>query len=211
MDHSGHDMGGMTMPMPSSGGGGGGSGLALPPLNPLDPMYNGGMSRGSSGVTPSGGSGGGNPLNPSPLPPAACAMNMVFTWDYSNMCLVFDNWQVRSSGGLVAACIVTFAIAVAYELIRWGIRVTDRRIFKNEKALKDSSHKNGFFVYTVPWVKQILRALLYAIQVLISFFLMLIIMSYNGYIMFSLVLGAFVGFLLFCRDGIHGSQSAGCH
>ncbi|ORX99320.1 Ctr copper transporter [Basidiobolus meristosporus CBS 931.73] len=120
---------------------------------------------------------------------------MVFTMEYNNMCLVFNSWQVRSGGGMAAACIVTFAIAVAYELVRWGIRATDRRIFKNEHVLKDSKRKDDFLI---------LRAILYAIQVLISFFLMLTIMSYNGYIMISLILGAFVGFYLFCRDGIQG-------
>ncbi|KAK9759607.1 hypothetical protein K7432_017219, partial [Basidiobolus ranarum] len=48
MDHSGHDMGGMNMPS----AGGSGSGLALPPLNPLDPMSNAGGSM--SGMDHSG-------------------------------------------------------------------------------------------------------------------------------------------------------------
>jgi len=56
---------------------------------------------------------------------------------------------------------------------------------------------------------KIIMALLYAIQVFYSFFIMLLFMTYNGWIMIAVAVGAFVGFLAFGGDS--AAKSVACH
>lgn len=51
---------------------------------------------------------------------------------------------------------------------------------------------------------------LYAAQVFYSFFIMLLFMTYNGWIMLSVAVGAFVGFVLFGHEE-SVAKAAACH
>ncbi|ORX99321.1 Ctr-domain-containing protein [Basidiobolus meristosporus CBS 931.73] len=209
MDHSGHDMGGM--PMPSSGGS---NGLALPPLNPLDPLSNAGSSM--SGMDHSGHNMG------------MCSMQMVFNWQYNNLCVVFSGWRITSAGIMAASCIGIILIAFIHEYIRRAARQLDNHIvIKNSKNItpvavsevveKSESPIPGDYygrtrvLLQITWLQQFYRSLLYALQVLVSFFLMLVFMTFNGYLMFSTIIGAALGFLVFARDGITSGKELSCH
>ncbi|KAI0305495.1 Ctr copper transporter family-domain-containing protein [Multifurca ochricompacta] len=49
----------------------------------------------------------------------------------------------------------------------------------------------------VPFYPRVLRAALYGAQVFVSFFLMLVFMTYNAYLIFAVVLGASIGHFVF--------------
>jgi len=49
----------------------------------------------------------------------------------------------------------------------------------------------------VPLYPRILRAVLYGAQVFVSFFLMLVFMTYNAYLILAVVLGASIGHFVF--------------
>ena len=51
-------------------------------------------------------------------------------------------------------------------------------------------------------LQQFVRALLYTVQFGIGYLLMLFVMYYNGYIYFCMLIGAFIGFLLFSWDNL---------
>ncbi|KAH8426735.1 low-affinity Cu transporter [Aspergillus melleus] len=57
---------------------------------------------------------------------------------------------------------------------------------------------------------KIIMALLYAVQVFYSFFIMLLFMTYNGWVMISVAIGAFVGYLVF-GDNTSASKTVACH
>lgn len=62
--------------------------------------------------------------------------------------------------------------------------------------------------------RKLVKALFYAVQVFYSFFIMLLFMTYNGWIMLSVAVGAFVGYLLFSGGSVGGAsaaKSAACH
>ncbi|KAJ1983194.1 copper transpport protein [Dimargaris cristalligena] len=65
----------------------------------------------------------------------------------------------------------------------------------------------------IGWFEPIyfLRCFMYGIQVFYAFFLMLIIMTYNVYLIVSVCVGAMVGFYLFGREEITGYQTPTCH
>ncbi|OJJ00163.1 hypothetical protein ASPVEDRAFT_70428 [Aspergillus versicolor CBS 583.65] len=57
---------------------------------------------------------------------------------------------------------------------------------------------------------KITMAALYAVQVFYSFFIMLLFMTYNGFVMLAVAVGAFVGYLAF-GDNMSASKSVACH
>ncbi|KAK2748345.1 hypothetical protein FQN57_001003 [Myotisia sp. PD_48] len=56
---------------------------------------------------------------------------------------------------------------------------------------------------------KLIRAGLYALQVFYSFFIMLLFMTYNGWVMLAVAAGAFVGYLFFGDDT--AAKSVSCH
>lgn len=59
--------------------------------------------------------------------------------------------------------------------------------------------------------QQLTRSLFYAAQVFVGFFLMLIFMTYNGYLMASTVIGAGVGFFYFGGNYLSSTKALSCH
>ncbi|RHZ65318.1 low-affinity Cu transporter [Aspergillus thermomutatus] len=53
-------------------------------------------------------------------------------------------------------------------------------------------------------------AALYAVQVFYSFFIMLLFMTYNGFVMLAVAVGAFVGYLVF-GDNQSAAKTVACH
>lgn len=56
----------------------------------------------------------------------------------------------------------------------------------------------------------IAKALFYAVQVFYSFFIMLLFMTYNGWVMLAVAVGAFLGFVLWGGKG-EATKSVACH
>jgi len=45
-------------------------------------------------------------------------MQMIFTWDYKNLCIVFKWWHIRSFSGLLISLIAIVALCAGYEAVR---------------------------------------------------------------------------------------------
>ncbi|BGP72981.1 copper transpport protein [Rhodotorula toruloides] len=55
-------------------------------------------------------------------------------------------------------------------------------------------------VVRLPWTVQLRRSLHYVAHISLSFYIMLLVMSYNAQIIFSIILGAFLGHFIFQRS-----------
>jgi copper transporter 1 len=55
------------------------------------------------------------------------------------------------------------------------------------------------------------RSALYALLMGISFWLMLVFMTYNGYLMIALILGAGVGHYMFGQGKLAAARNISCH
>lgn len=57
---------------------------------------------------------------------------MLFTWDTNNLCIVFKQWHIRSTPGLLFSLIAVILIGMGYEALRAGTRryevIMDRRL-----------------------------------------------------------------------------------
>ncbi|KAI4720380.1 Ctr copper transporter [Aureobasidium sp. EXF-10727] len=132
-----------------------------------------------------------------------CNMNMLFTWDTNNLCIVFKSWRVTSTFSLLWSLLAIIALTAGYELIRELSRKYETKVQREIDALPRQSAADK------QAKSKTIKAALYAVQVFYSFFIMLLFMTYNGWIMLAVGVGAFVGYLAFGNGTV--TKSAACH
>jgi copper transporter 1 len=60
---------------------------------------------------------------------------MLFTWDITNLCIVFRWWHVRSTPGLLLSLLAVVAIAAGYEALRAQSRRFERWASRSQNDL----------------------------------------------------------------------------
>lgn len=121
-----------------------------------------------------------------------CAMSMVFTWNYKNTCVVFNWWKIKTLHGLLLSCIAIALITGFYEYLKFYLYRKNR---DSEAVVTSTSATNGSLNSPSPLTKRyaVSRSLWYGVQVGYSFLLMLVFMTYNGWLMLAVVVGAIWG------------------
>ncbi|KAK3309614.1 Ctr copper transporter family-domain-containing protein [Chaetomium strumarium] len=59
-----------------------------------------------------------------------CSMNMLFTWDTTNLCIVFRQWHITSNLSLIVSLLAVVGICAGYEALREGIRRYEAAVSK---------------------------------------------------------------------------------
>ncbi|KAJ4412906.1 copper transpport protein [Gnomoniopsis sp. IMI 355080] len=133
-----------------------------------------------------------------------CAMSMLFTWNTKNLCIVFESWHIRSTAGLIFSLLAVILIGMGYEALRAGTRryeiVMRRRVDSTPRQNKTQANKRV----------KLIKAVMYATQTFYAFMLMLIFMTYNGWVMVAVTLGAFLGYFVF-GDETAATKETQCH
>ncbi|ORY65924.1 ctr copper transporter [Pseudomassariella vexata] len=133
-----------------------------------------------------------------------CSMNMLFTWDSTNLCIIFQQWHVRGPASLVFSLLAIVAICAGYEALReatrryesWSSRQNELPTGSNQVEVSKRAH--------------VVKAALYAAQTFYAFMIMLLFMTYNGWVMVSVAIGTFVGYVMFgTRTGT--VRETACH
>ncbi|KAI5954126.1 CTR2 [Candida margitis] len=127
------------------------------------------------------------PMPSHPMPDDMCSMNMLFTWDWNNSCVVFKWWHVKSFSGFLISMVVIVLISAGYELVKGWVANWER----NSLATLTASTSNTNSTQQRKFKTQ--RGVLYGFQVFYSFFLMLVFMTYNGWYMIAVAVGAGLG------------------
>lgn len=149
---------------------------------------------------------------------ARCSMNMLFTWNTENLCIIFRWWHVSNTFTLILSLLAVVALTAGYEAIRSGSRQYEALVEEKYTGvtLGDDNTENTTLLWPgrnkveVNKKAHIIKALLYATQTFYAFMLMLLFMTYNGWVMLAVAVGAFLGYLLF---GVNTSASkeTACH
>ncbi|KIY66749.1 Ctr copper transporter, partial [Cylindrobasidium torrendii FP15055 ss-10] len=150
-----------------------------------------------------------------------CSMNMLWNTQVVDTCIVFSSWHIHSSTQFALSFIIIVLMGVAYEYIRHIQRRYDAHIVAtaatsrvsrspSRESLLDNPTVNGI---PVPQYHRAVRALLYGSAVFVSFFLMLVFMTYNAYLIVAVVIGAAIGYYLFNPELILAASDKGmaCH
>ncbi|KAH6898385.1 Ctr copper transporter family-domain-containing protein [Thelonectria olida] len=120
-----------------------------------------------------------------------CKMNMLFNWDTNNVCIVFRQWHIRSTTSLFFSLLAILLLTVGYEALRAVSRRYEESLAKSVSALPRQSQEQA------SQRAHVLKGVLYALQTFYAFMLMLIFMTYNGWVMIAVTLGAFIGYVGF--------------
>ncbi|KAG2154380.1 copper transporter [Suillus bovinus] len=169
-----------------------------------------------------------------------CSMHMLWNTQIIDTCIVFSQWHIRSNLQFVFSFLAIVALGMFYEYLRVYSRDFDKRVavklrIKNGRrspltasgqsspARYDDAEDTGLLNasrvtrkqgFAVPPLYRVMRAVLYGASVGLSFFLMLVFMTYNAYLIFAVILGAAAGHYIL-SDTIESNSPAdkgmACH
>ncbi|XP_037653338.1 high affinity copper uptake protein 1 isoform X1 [Choloepus didactylus] len=131
---------------------------------------------------------------------------MTFYFGFEKVEILFSGLVINTAGEMAGAFVAVFLLAMFYE----GLKIARERLLrKSQVSIRYNSMPvpgpNGtILMETHKTVGQqmlsfphLLQTVLHIIQVVISYFLMLIFMSYNGYLCIAVAAGAGMGYFLF--------------
>ncbi|KAH6634087.1 Ctr copper transporter family-domain-containing protein [Chaetomium sp. MPI-SDFR-AT-0129] len=120
-----------------------------------------------------------------------CNMNMLFTWDATDLCVVFRQWHITSTLSLAVSLVAIVGICAGYEALREATRryeaVLSQRVETAPRQNREQITRRA----------HIIKAALYGVQNFYAFMIMLIFMTYNGWVMIAVSVGAGLGYLVF--------------
>lgn len=120
---------------------------------------------------------------------------MYFTFTTSGTVL-FQPWSFSSIGGLVGSMVAIYIMAFAYEALKFYrayLLSTSIDIRERNKASGD----DRFSQVTILSKSHLVQTLFHGLQAILSYFLMLIFMTYNGWLCLAIVMGLVCGYFLF--------------
>ncbi|XP_052670857.1 high affinity copper uptake protein 1 isoform X1 [Harpia harpyja] len=133
-------------------------------------------------------------------------MAMTFHFSYENVPLLFSGLTINTPGEMAGAFVAVFFLAMFYE----GLKIARECLLrKSQVSIRYNSMPvpgpNGtILMETHKTVGQqmlsfphLLQTVLHIIQVVVSYFLMLIFMTYNGYLCIAVAAGAGTGYFFF--------------
>ncbi|NXW35396.1 COPT1 protein, partial [Phaetusa simplex] len=133
-------------------------------------------------------------------------MAMTFQFSYENVPLLFSGLIINTPGEMAGAFVAVFFLAMFYE----GLKIARECLLrKSQVSIRYNSMPvpgpNGtILMETHKTVGQqmlsfphLLQTVLHIIQVVVSYFLMLIFMTYNGYLCIAVAAGAGMGYFFF--------------
>uniref|UniRef100_A0A8C2XRQ3 Copper transport protein n=2 Tax=Capra hircus TaxID=9925 RepID=A0A8C2XRQ3_CAPHI len=145
-----------------------------------------------------------------PKPPLMQSLLFQMHFIFSDeVVLLFDFWSVHSPTGMALSVLVILLLAVLYESIKVGKARLLYQALMNlsiptsqqliEETDQDSSSSDSLPVSRSPlrwFLCHFGQSLLHVAQVVVGYFMMLAVMSYNTWIFFGVVLGSGVGYYL---------------
>ena len=112
---------------------------------------------------------------------------MVWNWDVDNT-IVFSWWTTSSKVGLAGACVLVALLSFLWEGLAYWQRARD------QEALATESHYANLGLTEEPLRYRVAgrwsRALLYGVRTFGAIVLMLTMMTFNGWLIGSIVLGS---------------------
>jgi len=80
---------------------------------------------------------------------------MIFTWDYNNMCIIFEWWHVRSTVHLIISLLAIIALTAGYEAVRAAAASYDAASLSTSPG--GSDHDSSMYIPTALSVPSVLQ------------------------------------------------------
>ncbi|KAL2832623.1 Ctr copper transporter family-domain-containing protein [Aspergillus cavernicola] len=136
---------------------------------------------------------------------SSCSVEMIWNWTVIDSCFLSSSWHVTTKAMFAVSCIGVALLGVSLEFLR--------RVSKDyEESLMRQFQRHAItqlddplicgapasvVTYRASPIQQVIRALLHVAQFGVAYITMLIAMYYNGFIIISIFIGAFLGKLFF--------------
>ncbi|KAH7308652.1 Ctr copper transporter [Stachybotrys elegans] len=147
---------------------------------------------------------------------------MLWNWNTIDSCFISDTWRIRSNGMFAGSCIGVVLLVLLLEFLRRAVKEYDRFLVRKNmpaesavaaNAACDTASKSpsqpastssetpitapARSGYRPNVFEQAIRALLHMLQFAVAYFIMLLAMYYNGYIIICIFIGAYLGSFIF--------------
>ncbi|KAF1916207.1 Ctr copper transporter [Ampelomyces quisqualis] len=158
----------------------------------------------------------------------SCKISMLWNWYTVDSCFIARSWRVKSQGDFAGSCIGVILLVIILEALRRAGKEYDRYIIAQHiKTLspavcsssssadgsnsKDPATSVASPVTAAPrfrpnMLQQAIRALLHMLQFAVAYFVMLLAMYYNGYIIICIFIGAYIGYFIFGYESFNVGQ-----
>ncbi|KAH5272684.1 copper transporter [Parastagonospora nodorum] len=103
---------------------------------------------------------------------AKCNMNMLFTWDTTDLCIVFRGWRITGTGSLIVSLLAIVLLTAGYEAVREASRRYEAYAAKGGERRGGDDLRGRSVGRTSEQQTKIVKGLFYAVQVFYSFFIM---------------------------------------
>ncbi|KAG7151716.1 Copper transport protein ctr4 like [Verticillium longisporum] len=152
-----------------------------------------------------------------------CKISMLWNWQTIDSCFISESWHVTSTGMFAGSCIGVVLLVLSLEALRRAGKEYDRYLIRSHAAAaaaaavthsgpfaaasndSASGGKNSGEGAAPLGAGGAVRALLHLLQFAVAYFVMLLAMYYNGYIIICIFIGAYLGSFIFHWEKIGGS------
>nr|OQO24871.1 hypothetical protein B0A51_06880 [Rachicladosporium sp. CCFEE 5018] len=150
-----------------------------------------------------------------------CKISMTWNWYTIDACFIADTWRITSSGMFAGSCIGVILLVIVLEGLRRESREYDALLVRKRKTTvaagpvarsgsesgadpekrgavaQTSTAPTGGKSFKPTLGEQLVRATLHMLQFAVAYFVMLLAMYFNGYIIICILIGAFIGAFAF--------------
>ncbi|KAF2274001.1 Ctr copper transporter [Westerdykella ornata] len=151
-----------------------------------------------------------------------CKISMLWNWYTVDSCFLSRSWHVTSKGMFAGSCIGVILLVICLEFLRRAGKEYDRHLLAQHNGSSvgqvsstsslttpDGKGAGSSAQGACPTVavanqtfrpnvlQQAIRALLHMLQFAVAYFIMLLAMYYNGYIIICIFIGAYIGYFIF--------------
>lgn len=147
-----------------------------------------------------------------------CRISMLWNWYTIDTCFLSSSWQIRSGGGFAALCIGIVFMGILLQALGWLSKFYDQRLIQQaQKAAvaagtsdsliaKNGRHISSPTTFRPNVTQQAVRALIRTLHFAMAYWIMLLVMYYNGYVIICVILGSFIGIYFFQWDRMGGTN-----
>ncbi|CAG8982646.1 hypothetical protein HYALB_00006041 [Hymenoscyphus albidus] len=147
--------------------------------------------------------------------------SMLWNWYTIDACFISPSWHITSTGMFAGSCIGVILLVMSLEFLRRSAKEYDRYILRqfqrslnippqnqtqNTKSCSDSEEAVKIVAqiqFRPNLMQQAVRATFHMLQFAAAYFVMLLAMYYNGYLIICIIIGAWLGAFVFQWETIN--------
>jgi copper transporter 1 len=78
---------------------------------------------------------------------------MIFTWDYRNLCIIFNWWHIRSFSSLLISLLAIVALTAGYEAVRAAASAYEARDASavSSAQQRERGDDGGMYTFSFPF------------------------------------------------------------